>query len=347
MHAIGAGTRAFTVLAALCATLAAGVPEARAADAALVADAQKEGEVLWYTTQIVNPLVTRLADAFKTRYGVTLKYVRANSTEIALRLVAEARAGKVQADVYDGTTTAEALKREKLALKWLPEIAATLPRDYVDPEGYWVATNFYVITAAYNTDLIKPGAEPKDWDGLLDPSLAGQIVWGNTVSISAAPGFIGAVLKTLGTDKGMAYLKRLAAQKPAGVGAAARVVLDQAIAGEYKVALQIFPEHADQDSRKGAPIRWIPMRPAMSAIVSTTGVLANSPHPAAGKLFLDFLLSEEGQSIYRDAYYSPANPKVEPINPDFKPGRYPTVFLSPREAMDDLPKWTGIFKDLF
>jgi ABC-type uncharacterized transport system YnjBCD substrate-binding protein len=114
---------------------------ARAADAALIDAARKEGEVVWYTTQIINPLVLKVAEGFHAKYGVSVKYVRQNSTELALRLINEARAGRVEADVYDGTTTAETLKREKLALQWLPDAAKAFPADYVDPQGYWVATN--------------------------------------------------------------------------------------------------------------------------------------------------------------------------------------------------------------
>ncbi len=320
---------------------------AQAADAVLIEAAKKEGEVVWYTTQIINPLVVNLAADFKSKYGVTLNYVRANSTELSLRIVNEARAGNLQADVYDGTTSAEIFKSEKLALQWVPDVAKSFPRDYVDPEGYWVATNYYINTAAFNTDLVQPGTEPTTWDALLDPKYRGQMVWGNSASVSAAAGFIGTVLKQLGDDRGMAYLRRIAGQKPASIGAAARVVIDQAISGEYKVALQIFPEHADQDSGKGAPIKWIAMQPTMSAIVSTTGVLANSPHPNAGKLLLDYLVSADGQRFYREAFYSPANPLVEPINPAFKPGKYSTLFLTPKEAMQELPKWMDIYRKLF
>jgi iron(III) transport system substrate-binding protein len=318
-----------------------------AADAALIAAAQKEGEVVWYTTQILDPLVLRFRDAFQKAYGIEIKPVRSNSTEIALRVLNEGRAGKVQADIYDGTTTAEALKSERLAMRWLPPNAKDLPAEYVDPDGYWVATNYYLITAAYNTDLIPPGKEPRTFEDLLAPHLRGQIVWGNTVSISAGAGFIGLVLKEMGEEKGMAYLRQLAGQKIAGVQAAARVVIDQAIAGEYAVALQIFPEHATGSAAKGAPIRWIPMQPAMSAVVSTTGITQGAPHPNAAKLLLEYMISPEGQAIFRDAFYSPANPAVPPKDPDFRPGRYRTVFLTPAEAVNALPRWMQIFKDLF
>jgi spermidine/putrescine-binding protein len=177
--------RLAAVLAAVL--MSASSAPGRAADEALIAAAKKEGEVVWYTTQILDPLVLRLQDAFRRKYGIEIKPVRQNSTELAIRVSNEAKAGRVQADVYDGTTTAEVLKKEGLALKWLPEIAKELPKDYVDPDGYWIGTNYYLITAAFNTDLVKPGTEPKHWDDLLDPRFKGQIVWGNTVSISAGP----------------------------------------------------------------------------------------------------------------------------------------------------------------
>ncbi len=333
--------------AALCAIMTLAAPAAGAADAALVAAAKKEGEVVWYTTQILDPLVLRLQDAFRKAYGVEIKPVRANSTEIALRIRNEGLAGKMQADVYDGTITAEALKKENLALKWLPDNARDLAADYVDPEGYWVATNYYINTAAFNTDLIKPGAEPKHWNDLLDPRFKGQMVWGNAASVSAAAGFIGTALKEMGEEKGMDYLRKLSGQKIASVGASARVVIDQVIAGEYAISMQIFPEHAAGGAEKGAPIRWIPMRPTMSANVSTTGVTKGAPHPNAAKLLLEYLISEEGQAIYRQAQYSPAHPRVPSIDPELRPGKHPVVFLTPREALDALPAWTKIFKDLF
>ena len=84
---------------ALCASLVLVAPAARAADAALIAAAKKEGEVVWYTTQILDPLVLRMQAAFARKYGVEIKPVRANSTEIALRIRNEGIAGRVQADV--------------------------------------------------------------------------------------------------------------------------------------------------------------------------------------------------------------------------------------------------------
>ena len=319
----------------------------RAATPELIEAAKKEGEVVWYTSQIIDPLVLRLTDAFKKKYGIQLKPVRANSAEIALRIVNEARSGKYLADIYGGQTTSEALKKEGLALKWLPPNIGEIPKEFADPEGYWMGTNFTLMTAAYNTDLIKPGSEPKTWEDFLAPSLKGKMVWGNAVSTSAGAGFVGLVLKVWGEEKGMAYLRKLAGQDITGSGGSARQVIDMAIAGEFAVALQIFPEHAASSAAKGAPVRWIPTRPGMASVISTSGVAAKAPHMNAAQLFMEYMISEEGQIVFRDSLYSPINPKVASLDKEFAPSANPYVVLTPKEAFTDMPKWFAIFKELF
>ena len=60
----------FRVIAAAVVALAAS--GARAADATLIEAAKKEGQVVWYTTLIVNQIVRPLKDAFEKKYpGVT------------------------------------------------------------------------------------------------------------------------------------------------------------------------------------------------------------------------------------------------------------------------------------
>ena len=96
------------ILAALAASLL--MPAAAgAADAALVAVAKREGQVVWYTSLIVNQAVRPLAKAFEDKYGVQVRYARADSGPTALKILNEARAGRLQADVFDGTATAPAV----------------------------------------------------------------------------------------------------------------------------------------------------------------------------------------------------------------------------------------------
>src|SRR5215470_7870383 len=98
--------------------------EALAADAALIEAAKKEGEVNWYSTQIISQLVRPVAAAFEKKYpGIKVRATRANATEVAIKIINESRAGRVQSDLFDGTTTVVPLKKEGFVLQWLPDAA--------------------------------------------------------------------------------------------------------------------------------------------------------------------------------------------------------------------------------
>ena len=332
----------------LAATLAAFAQPALALDQAMIDAAKKEGQVTWYTTQIIDQFARPAAQAFEKKYGIKVNYVRANSNEVALRILNEARAGKMQADVFDGTGATASLKSEKIPAKWIPENAKRLPANYIDPEGYWVATNLYVLTPGYNTELIKKGTQPKTFQDLLDPKYKGKIAWNSTASSSAGPGFVGVVLNSMGEEKGMAYLRELAKQNPSGLAVAARQVLDQVIAGEYAIALNIFNNHAVISAAKGAPVDWVPMNPAL-AVLSVISVTKDAPHPNAGRLLLEFLLSEDGQKIYRDADYLPVDPNVPPNDLSLRPDgeKFKAIYKTPEEVDKEMPRWAEIFKSLF
>jgi ABC-type Fe3+ transport system substrate-binding protein len=334
-------------LVAAVLVLVAGAP-AKAADTALIDAAKKEGEVIWYTTQIIDQLAVPMAAAFKKAYGIEVKYVRANSTDVALRISSEAQAGRINVDVFDGTSAVVSLKKQGLVLQWIPETARRLPKDYIDAEGYWIATNIYIITPGFNTELVKPGTEPKTFQDLLDPKWKGKMAWGSSSSSSAGPGFIGNVLRDMGPDKGRAYLEKLSGQKIAGLGVSARQVLDQVIGGEYAIGLQIFNNHAVISAAKGAPSAWIAMEPA-TAVLSTVAATKAAPHPNAAKLFLEFLVSEEGQKIYRSADYMPIDPKVPPTDPKLLPagGNFRASTFTPEEVEDQMPTWTKLFREIF
>jgi ABC-type Fe3+ transport system substrate-binding protein len=317
-------------------------------DPALIEAAKKEKEVVWYTTQIVNQFVRPLAAAFEKKYGIKVSYARANTVETAVKILNESRAGKPQVDVFDGTTTPEPLKKEGYVLQWLPDAAKTYPAEYKDREGYWVATNLYVLTPAFNTTLIPKGTEPRTLQALLDPKWRGHMAWGSSASNSAGAGFIGTVLSEMGEDKGMAYLRELSKQKIAGIGSAAREVLDQVIAGEYSLALQIFNHHAVISAKKGAPVEWIPMEPA-TGVLSAVSVHKSAPHPNAGKLLVDFLVSREGQELFRSAEYLPIDPAVTALDPTLRPqeGKFRAIFFTPEETAEKMAQWKKTFDELF
>ena len=337
------------ILALLAAaTFSLGVSRASAADQALIDAAKKEGQVTWYTTQIVNQLVVPAVEAFQKKYGIKVNYIRADAPDVVLRIVNEAKAGHVEADVFDGIPTSASLKKEGLVMKYIPDSAKRLPKDYVDADGYWAATNLYVLTPGFNTSLVPKGTEPRTLQDLLDPKWRGRIAWGSANSSSSAPGFIGLALTEFGDEKGMDYLREFSKQKVANLAVAARQVLDQVIAGEYAIALQIYDNHAVISAAQGAPSAFIPMNPAF-VVMGVMSATKDAPHPNAGKLLIDFLVDEDGQKIFRDADYMPVDPKIPPrdesLRPDGKNWRY--IAFTPEQVDAAMPKWAKIYKELF
>jgi len=323
-------------------------PGARAADAGLIAAAKKEGAVTWYTTQIINQFARPAAEVFEKTYGVKVNYVRSNPEEMVLRVMNEAKAGRLQVDVIDGTSSIPALKREGLTAKFIPENARRLPAQFIDAEGEWVAGNFYVHQPIFNTDLVKKGTEPRSYEDLLDPKWKGKMSWSSLTSSSSAPGFVGIALMHMGEQKGMEYLRKLATQNITPVNSAARQVVDQVMAGEYPLTLQAFHHHAVISGAKGAPVQWIPFEPAM-AVLSVIAVTKDAPHPNAARLFTEFLVSPEGQQLYRDSDYIPVDPAIPARDPKLKPetGGFRAIYLTPEQLRDGLPKWGAVYQQLF
>ena len=333
---------AAVVLTATCA-----IQRATAADSRLIEAAKAEGQVTWYSSNIIDQFVKPAAEAFQKKYGVKVNYARSDSNEVVRRVIDEAKAGRVGADVVDGSTIAQ-LKTEGVLQKYTPDSAASMPENFHDPDGFWTAANLYVLSPGFNTNLVPKGTEPRTWNDLLAPKWKGKMAWNTSPATSAAPGFVGVVLAELGRDKGMEFLQKLAKQDITPLKVAARVVLDQVIAGEYSIALQIYNNHPVISAKLGAPSAWIPMEPAMAFF----GVLClpkDSPHPNAGKLLVDFLVSEEGQKLFRNADYIPVNPAVPQQDPNLRPDgkNYRAIYFTPEAISRDLPDWTAIVDKMF
>jgi iron(III) transport system substrate-binding protein len=254
----------------------------------------------------------------------------------------------VQSDVFDGTTTVVPLKKEGYVLQWQPDSAKEYPADLKDPAGYWVANNLFIITPGFNTSMVPRGTEPKTYQDLLNPKWRGKMAWNGFPTSSGMGGFVGTVLTEMGEDKGKAYLRELAKQGVAPLRGSAREVLDQVIAGEYPIALQIFNHHAVISKKKGAPVDWIKMEPATGTL-SVLSIHQSAPHPNAAKLLVDFIISKEGQEVFRDSDYVTAHPDVPAAEPTLKPkeGGFRVQFFSPEQTEENMPKWKQVSDEIF
>jgi ABC-type Fe3+ transport system substrate-binding protein len=322
-------------------------PRAHAADDTLYAAAKKEGQVVWYTSLIVNQAVRPLVEAFNRKYpGIEVKYARGDSGPNAIKVINEARAGKVEGDVFDGIATTPPLLKAGLVEPFTPSEAGKYPQALRDPEGRWNALVTYFLTPGVNTQLVGDG-EIKTAQDLLNPKWKGKIAW-STEPSSGAPVYVGSVLQTMGEDKGMTFLQALAKQDIVNVDATNRAILDQVILGQYAIALSIFNHHAVLSAKKGAPVTWLKVEP-IPAPFHSIGLVKNAPHPNAGKLLIDFLLSEEGQRAFAAVDYLPAMPSVPAKTPEVKPeaGGFTANFISPAAFTANIDRWVQVKKELF
>jgi iron(III) transport system substrate-binding protein len=335
-------------IAASLAAAPARTAETYQPDPTLLAAARKEGEVIYYTTQIVEQILRPLIRAFQGYVpGVDVKYVRANGLALVVRMTNEARAGRVQADAWCMVDGVQALLAGGLADEFQVPHAGALPTELVDARRRWVAINVGVRSAAYNTQLVPREHAPRGYQDLLDPRFKGKIVW-NPRSMTGAWGFISTVIKGMGDEQGMAYLRALAKQEIVPLPIAIRAVLDRVIAGEYAIGLEMNNTHAAISAAQGAPVKWVPLNP-VSETLQVVGLTKGARHPNAARLFLDFMVSRAGQAIQRDNDYIPVHPHIPARIPELKPqqGGYRSIVYTPDNLETETARWAKIHDDLF
>lgn len=318
-------------------------------DEALVARAREEGSVTWYTGIVVNQLVRPVVAGFKQRYGIDVRFTSVTEAETVLRMRSEANAGQNLADLFDSSGAVfPPLLASGLVGQFQPSNAASFSPDMKDKDGYYTAIYSIYLTTGYNTDLISEDEAPKNYEDLLDPRWQGKMAWADTPALSGPAGFIANVLDVMGDEKGMDYLKRLSRQKIVNVAGNQRVVLDNVIAGQYPIGLMIYNHQTYISRAKGAPVKAARTEPFVGHL-GAIFLAKNAPRPNAARLFIEYLCSQEGQRLVRDAGYPPADPRI----PSKEPGTSPVTagfkyrMMTPADAGEPLAKWVAIYDELF
>ena len=117
---------------------------------------------------------------------------------MALKIRTEARAKRVQADIFDGSNTVFLLEDASLVADYKPRAAVDWPQSLRDTAGHWTALNLFYWTAAVNTNAVKAEDIPKTYEDLLNPKWKGQIAWTYDLTPGGPPGFIYNILTTMG-----------------------------------------------------------------------------------------------------------------------------------------------------
>ncbi len=274
-------------------------------DARLIEGAKSEGAVSFYTTMTLSQS-KKVVDRFQKKYPfIKPELFRGGGDEVLNRILNEARGGLNAWDVL--STRGDSvlpLEDAKLLAPYRAPETKSMDRDMFDDEGYWAAyyVNPYVL--GYNTKLVAKEDVPKSYEQLLDPKWQGK-----KISIDdSAYGFLAGLIRAWGKEKAVGYFKKLAAQGPVVQrGNTNRVQLT--MAGEYPLIIAYAPT-IQRETSLGHPIDWVALEP-VPVQVNPMMLAARAPHPNAGKLFMDFLLSKEGQKMLVDFRRIPARNDVD------------------------------------
>ena len=314
MRLIFMKTKIALVALAFMLSLAIGTGTLIAADSQLIERAKKEGTFLLYTSMNA-PDVNHVFDGFRKRYPfITPKSYTTRSAALLERVITEARAGKYFSDVIQGNAFTIYLlaKRGNIEPYASPE-AKTYPASFRDPAGHWVAVYLQLNAIAYNTQLVNRAEAPKGYEDLLAPKWKGRMGLDDKQYI-----WFDGLLKVMGREKGLAYMKRLAGQ---GIHfrSGNTLLANLLAAGEFGLLINARPEGVDELKQKGAPVEWVAPRPT-TANVLPIAIAKNAQHPNAARLFMDYMLSDEGQKRLSAMGRTPARPGISATNPRLSQG---------------------------
>jgi len=323
------------IIATLASFAAAIAMAAAPPDAAWIDRAKKEGAVTLYTSmQLVDSGPLTLA--FEKKYGIKVNLWRASGEKVAQRAITEARGNRFEADVIetDGAQM-EILHREGQLAPLQAASIKDIPPGIVPAHRYYVPTRLTLYVLVYNTRLVAPADVPKSYDDLLDPK------WSGKVGIETADvAWFAAVSKGMGEDKGLAWFRQFAANKPS-LRSGHTLMAELVAAGEMAMAVDAHVQGVARLKEKGAPVEWKALQPAFGQ-PSSVGVAKRAPHPNAAQLFADFILSREGQEIVKARNRVPSSSAVDsPLN------KFRYELIDPAIALDEWDKWSRLFSAIF
>jgi iron(III) transport system substrate-binding protein len=267
----------------------------------LVAGAKKEGKLVVYASATAPQLQMYFA-TFNKRYPfIKTEYFRTGKQKLVSKILFEEQAKQRIADViHTSVIETHILKRRGALSKYVPLEAAVLPSQYKDPEGFWTSAYASGTLLGYNSRQVKRADAPKTYDELLNSR------WKNAIAIDSNKIEWFAMLLKL---KGRPYMEKLAALNPP-VRAGNTLVLQLLAAGEFPVSAGVYEYSIEDMKTKGAPVDWIGLEPVITYTVASS--LPSQPNnPNAAKLFIEWLLSKEGQEVINQYGRVPIRDDVE------------------------------------
>jgi iron(III) transport system substrate-binding protein len=267
------------------------IAQVKAQPKEIVDAAKKEGQLVFYSG-IPIPDAQAILSALERKYPfLKTTFYRATGPALVSRIQTEQRAGQHIWDVMNSTGFEPyVLLEQGYFAKYDSPERKVFPDGHKDAEGFWATMYTSPMIVSYNTKLVSAGELPKEYLDLLSPK------WKGRLGLDASDFEWYANLRKLwGAEKAQKFLEGVRKQEVRLVQG--RALLTELLSGgEVAVLVNNFLQNAIEAKRKGGPVEMLALDPVISA-AGLVGINKLAPHPNAARLFIDFVLSKEGQEL--------------------------------------------------
>jgi iron(III) transport system substrate-binding protein len=299
--------------------------------------ALKEGGTVNFYGTLAQINAEKILPVFEKRFpGIKVNHVDATADKLAARAITEARGGRVLVDVFQmALENVLQVIDQKLVVDWLPPEADAYPANFKGSN--WLAADMVIITAAWNTNLVKKEDEPKRFDDFADPKWKGKLI--------AEPRDVELLIglarhKFKNDEKAIDFLRKLAANNIEFHNGHSELA-EFLVAGQAAACVTCYAHHYPPRIKKGAPLGF--MLTEGIATITADALAKDAPHPNSARLFYRWSASEEGQKAYAAGGRLPPHPKVQPVEKIRPAVLYPIG----TDEIKDWKKYEKVWKEVF
>jgi iron(III) transport system substrate-binding protein len=257
--------------------------------------AKKEGAFALATSVSVAGF-PKFMDAFRAKYpylDIASGYYSAPTGRVLARVYAEMDADSLSFDVLHIASLAPYLtmtRKGQLQPYHSSELAA-FPSN-AHGGDLWTTARIVGVIMAYNRNFLSTDQAPKSWTDLLRPEFKGRKLIIQDAAAGTAFNQMYILEKLLGGD----FMRRWGAQQPVIVATAAQLI-DLLNRGEALVGATVDHYRAFEAEAIRSGIIGVYPTEGMPVTLVPVAVLKGAPHPNAARLFIDFTLSREGNTL--------------------------------------------------
>ena len=277
--------------------------------------AKKEGRLVLYTGMETDESSLFTQEFAKKYPFIRPEIFRSSGEKVQARFMVEHRANTHLADVFQTSIVqVYQLKNSALLARYVSEEATAFADGFKDAQGFWTA--FYQIpyVIGYNTRLVAPKDVPASYEDLLNPKWRGQI----SLETEEYQWFYHLV-QIMGRDKGLDFMRKFAGQN-LQMRKGHTLLAQLVAAGESALATVVYSNRVERMKTTGAPIDWVRFKGPTITAINAIAIPDKAPHANAARLFVDFVLSREGQTLLRGLRRIPARTDIAPDPPSLTKG---------------------------